>query len=65
MSSELQKPSVQETSSRITEEYRVLHKVAKILQNPGELNDILQKTMQAIRVEPEPPKPSNTNRLNG
>ena len=48
MSSEFQKPSTQETSGRITEEYRVLHKVAQTLQNPGELNDILQKTMQAI-----------------
>ena len=48
MSSEFQKPSPQETSGQITEEYRVLHKVAQILQNPGELNDILQKTMQAI-----------------
>ncbi len=48
MSSESQKPSTQETSGRITEEYRILHKVAQILQNPGELNDILQKAMQAI-----------------
>ena len=40
MSSEFQKPSTQETSGRITEEYRVLHKVAQTLQNPGELNDI-------------------------
>ena len=48
MSSLFQKPSVQETSSRITEEYRVLHKVAQILQNPGDLNGVLQKAMQAI-----------------
>ena len=35
-------------NTRINEEYRVLHNVAKILQSPGELIEILQKTMQAL-----------------
>ncbi len=34
--------------TRITEEYRILHNVAQILQRPGELIEILQKTMQAL-----------------
>lgn len=35
-------------NERITEEYRILHKVAQILQNPGELIEILKKTMKAL-----------------
>ncbi len=35
-------------NTRITEEYRVLHNVAQILQNPGDLIKILQKTMKAL-----------------
>jgi len=35
-------------NTRITEEYRVLHNVAQILQSPGELMEILQKTMKAL-----------------
>ncbi|MFQ5450081.1 MAG: ATP-binding protein [Nitrospinaceae bacterium] len=38
----------QESHSRITEEYKVLHQVARILQNPCELKDMLQKTMRAL-----------------
>ena len=61
----------QNQSSQITEEYRVLHKVAQILQNPGELNDILQKTMPflplIVRLQtgtrPDPTRPAkNRNR---
>lgn len=33
---------------RITDEYRVLHKAAQILQNPGGLTKILQDTMKAL-----------------
>ncbi len=35
-------------NTRITEEYRVLHNVAQILQNPGDLIKILQETMKAL-----------------
>ncbi|MBC8282760.1 MAG: GAF domain-containing sensor histidine kinase [Nitrospinae bacterium] len=35
-------------NERVTEEYRVLHKVAQILQNPGDLIEILQDTMKAL-----------------
>ena len=35
-------------NTRVTEEYRVLHNVAKILQSPGELIEVLQKTMKAL-----------------
>ena len=35
-------------NTRITEEYRVLHNVAQILQSSGELIEILQKTMKAL-----------------
>lgn len=35
-------------SERITEEYRVLHKVAQILQNPGDLIEILKRIMKAL-----------------
>jgi dsDNA-binding SOS-regulon protein len=35
-------------NTKITEEYRVLHNVAQILQSPGELMEILQKTMKAL-----------------
>jgi signal transduction histidine kinase len=48
MTSESQKPSEQETSSRVTEEYRVLHKVAQTLQSSGDITTILQKAMKAI-----------------
>ena len=34
--------------SQITDEYRVMHKVAQILESPGSLTDILQKAMQTI-----------------
>ncbi|MZG54161.1 MAG: GAF domain-containing sensor histidine kinase [Nitrospinae bacterium] len=33
---------------RITEEYRILHKAAQILQTPGDLIEILQKAMKAL-----------------
>ena len=48
MSSDKQKPSIQENSSKVTEEYRILHKVAQILQTPGELKSMLQNAMRAI-----------------
>ena len=35
-------------NTRVTEEYRVLHNVAKVLQSPGELIEVLQKTMKAL-----------------
>ncbi|MDP7557369.1 MAG: GAF domain-containing sensor histidine kinase [Nitrospinaceae bacterium] len=35
-------------NERITEEYRVLHKVAQTLQSPGNVKEMLQKAMQAI-----------------
>jgi hypothetical protein len=47
MSSDKQKPSIQENSSRVTEEYRILHKVAQILQTPAELKTMLQNAMRA------------------
>ena len=39
---------IEGNSSLITEEYRVLHRVAQALQSPGTLKDVLQKTMQAV-----------------
>ena len=48
MSSELQKTSAQDTSSRIAEEYRILHRVAQILQASGEIKKMLQNTMRVI-----------------
>jgi len=38
----------QGSPNQITDEYRVLHKVAKILESQGNLIEILQKVMQAI-----------------
>ena len=35
-------------NTRVTEEYRVLHNVAKVLQSLGELIEVLQKTMKAL-----------------
>ena len=35
-------------NTRVTEEYRVLHNVAKVLQSPGKLIEVLQKTMKAL-----------------
>lgn len=40
--------SDQDSSNRITDEYRVLHKVAQALESPESLTDSLQKAMQAI-----------------
>jgi signal transduction histidine kinase len=48
MPSDPEKIITNEISSRVTDEYRVLHKVAQALQSPGELNDLLQKSMRAI-----------------
>lgn len=48
MSSEIPNSPLEELPSRITEEYRVLHKVAQTLQSPGSLMDILQNAMQEI-----------------
>lgn len=39
---------MEETAGRITKEYRVLHKVAQILQTHGELIEMLQDVMKAI-----------------
>jgi signal transduction histidine kinase len=38
----------QGSPNQITDEYRVLHKVAQVLESPGSLMDILQKAMQII-----------------
>ena len=38
----------QDSSNNITEEYRILHKVAQVLQSSGELENILQAALQAI-----------------
>ena len=48
MSSDKQKPSTQEISSKVTEEYRILHKVAQILQTPGELKGMVQNAMRNL-----------------
>ncbi len=48
MSSDKQKPSPQENSSEVREEYRILHKVAQILQTPGELKSMLQNAMRNL-----------------
>jgi signal transduction histidine kinase len=40
--------SSENPNERITEEYRVLHKVAQTLQSSGNITSILQKAMQAI-----------------
>jgi len=41
-------PLEQSPSNRVTEEYRILHKVAKILQSPSDLEKLLQDAMQSI-----------------
>ena len=38
----------QGSPNQITDEYRVLHKVAQVLESSGSLMDILQKAMQII-----------------
>ena len=38
----------QGSPNQITDEYRVLHKVAQVLENPGSLIDVLQKVIQII-----------------
>jgi hypothetical protein len=40
--------SSENPNERITEEYRVLHKVAQTLQSSGDITVILQKAMQEI-----------------
>jgi len=37
-----------DSENNITEEYRILHKVAQIVQSSGELKDILQNALRAI-----------------
>jgi hypothetical protein len=39
---------MEEPAGRITEEYRVLHRVAQILQTHGDLIEMLQSAMKAI-----------------
>ncbi len=49
MSSETRQPQNEDSEeSRIAEEYRVLHKVAKILQTHGDLMEMLQNVMKAL-----------------
>ena len=38
----------QGSPNQITDEYRVLHKVAQVLENPGSLIDVLQKAIKII-----------------
>ena len=40
--------SKQNSANNITEEYRILHKVAQLLQTTGELKKTLQDVLQAI-----------------
>ena len=40
--------SFKDPANRITEEYRILHKVAQVLQAQGELEAMLQEAMRAI-----------------
>jgi len=48
MASIPQKPSTDNSANNITEEYRILHKVAQILQGSGELKSMLQDALRAI-----------------
>jgi signal transduction histidine kinase len=48
MASIPQNSSTKGSTNNITEEYRILHKVAQILQASGELKDILQNALRAI-----------------
>ena len=48
MASIPQNPSTKNSSNNITEEYRILHKVAQILQTTGELKDVLQNVLRVI-----------------
>lgn len=41
-------PSTKNSENNITEEYRILHKVAQILQVSGELKDMLRNALRAI-----------------
>lgn len=43
-----QNPLIKNSSGNITEEYRILHKVAQILQGPGKLKSMLQNALRAI-----------------
>ena len=43
-----QNSSAKDSENNITEEYRILHKVAQILQSTGELKDMMQDVLQAI-----------------
>ncbi|MDH3256867.1 MAG: GAF domain-containing protein, partial [Nitrospinota bacterium] len=48
MASIPENPPTQNSASKITEEYRILHKVAQILQTTGELKGMLQDVLRAI-----------------
>jgi PAS domain S-box-containing protein len=48
MASIPQNPPAKNSESEITEEYRILHKVAQILQDSGELESILQSALRVI-----------------
>lgn len=48
MPSTPQKPPTKISSDPITEEYRILHKVAQILQSSGDLKEMLRDAMRAI-----------------
>lgn len=41
-------PSIEHSANNITEEYRILHKVAQILQGSGELKGMLENALRAI-----------------
>lgn len=48
MPPEYPNPPLEEPANRITEEYRVLHKVAQILQADGDIIEMLQNVMKAV-----------------
>jgi PAS domain S-box-containing protein len=48
MTSIPENPPTQDSANKITEEYRILHKVAQILQTTGELKGMLQDVLRAI-----------------
>jgi hypothetical protein len=48
MSHKKNTPTKQGSPNQITDEYRVLHKVAQLLESPESLTGILQKVMQAV-----------------
>mgnify|MGYP003973130255 CR=1 FL=1 len=48
MSHKKNTPTNQGSPNQITDEYRVLHKVAQVLESPGSLTEILQKIMQTV-----------------